>query len=667
MARRLPFSHAQYHATTPLFPIAIPMSSPERRTLLPNASLPSLPWLLLWSAIPTMVMASAVEFLPRHDLTLEVLAAVLLGALTLGVARARRELLSPSYIVRVPVLMALTVALAAAFPLLGDMQPRNQAVFGAVGPTLMGWAIFFWLLGARDDVSGHDWRNWAPPRWVLPALLAFSLALIAAVHWLAVGSRAIVSDEVVYLLQSKWIWNRDYAWHIDRELLPFFSMRKLGLTPSGGLYGQYTPGWPLVLALFDLIGLRWWSGALLGTASVWATYRLGTLLYGRAAGVIGGALLLVQPWFLVMHAGYMAHAATILCIALSAVWFLESETTSGWGRTWRWLAVGAAIALAVTVRTLTGVALGASLGLWLVVRGRLSPMEIARCAVIVVGGALPLAAWFLHYNSATNGEALRVSYQALHGAGFNLGFGTRGFTGVDEQLQRIPLPVIFTPCDAVAHLVQRLASINLGFLPYALLAPAVALFAAHRHRPRWLAVAAFAILPVLYFFYWGSEIRFYSEYLPFLMVWVGAGSLAVMGERPRVGAGLLTAAVAGSVLLNVPGRWDRIMLDEPWVRSDYTGSPARFAAFGTLEQMQRERGKLLVFVKERTRYYDVLIDRLYLYNMGGLESGILVVRDLGERNASLIARFPDRVPLLLADNGRERAATITSLPRAATP
>lgn len=639
------------------------MSSTESRPRTSTSALPSLPWLAAWGVVPALVMAGAIEFLPKHDLTLEVLAAILLAALAVGAARARRDLLTREFLPRVAVLMALTVAVAAAFPMLGAMQPRNYAVFGTVAPTLIGWAIFFWLLGSRDENRGADWLAWSPPRWAVPALLGFTFVLIAGVHWLAVGRRAIVSDEVVYLLQSEWIWNPDYAWHIERDLLPFFAMRKLGVTPSGGLYGQYTPGWPLVLALFDLIGLRWWSGAILGTASVWATYRLGTLLYGRAAGLVGAGLLAVQPWFLVMHAGYMAHAATILCIALAAVWLLEGEGATGWGRRWRWLAVGVAIAMAVTVRTLTGVALGASLGLWLAVRGRHSVGELARCAMTVIVGAIPLAAWFLHYNWATNGDALTVSYQALHGAGFNLGFGTRGFTGVDADLRRIPLPVTFTPRDAVGHLLQRLASINLGFLPYALLAPALALFAVHRHRPRWLAVAAFAILPALYFFYWGSEIRFYSEFLPFLLVWVAAGCLVVMRERPRVGAGLIAAVVAGSALLNIPGRWERIMLDEPWVRSDYTGSPSRFAAFETLEAMQRGQGKLLVFVQERTAHYDVLIDRLYRYNADGLDSDILVVRDLGERNASLIARFPERIPLLLRDNGREAPATITRLDR----
>jgi hypothetical protein len=604
-------------------------------------------------------MGGILEFLPRLDPTLEVLAALLLAGLVTGAARARQLLLGPGYRTWVPALFVLSVAIAGAFPIVAGLTPITYAVFGSVGPTVMGWALFFWILGSPETERGGEWLSWIPPRWAVPALVLSSFTLIALVHWFAVGPRAIVSDEVVYLLQSKWMWNTEFAWNMDRELVPFFSMRKLGETPGGGLYGQYTPGWPLLLALFDLVGLRWWSGAVLGAGTIWATVRLGTRLYGRAAGLIGGGLLLVQPWFLLLHAGYMAHPASILAIALAAVWFLEGETTTGWARTWRWLGIGVAIAVAVTVRTLTGVALGASLGAWLVLRGRSSVGTIVRCAVTVIVGAIPLAAWFLYYNTATNGDALTVSYQALHGTGYNLGFGTRGFTGFNAEMERVLIPVTFTPRIAVAHLLQRLASINLTFVPYALFAPVLLLFAVHRYVPRWRVVAVFALLPMLYFFYWGSEIRFYSEYLPFLCVWVAAGALTVMQERPRTGSALLAALVAAGILLNVPGRWVRIPLDEPWVRSDYTGSPARFDAFETLEQRQREHGKLLVFVRERAPLYDVLFDRLYLYNIDGMDSAILVARDLGPRNAELIARFPDRVPYLVVDNGRETTATIT--------
>ena len=636
------------------------MPTPQRAI---TRAAPSPVWLLANAVLPSVILASAVEFLPLRNLTLEVLALVLLTALGAGAIRARHVLRSRPYTVLVPILMTVTVAAAAAFPLIDAMQPRNYAVFGSVAPTLMGWAIAFWLLGTREAGDGGDWLAWEPPRWALPALLVVSVLLLGAVHWASVGRWAVVSDEVIYLLQSKWIWHRDYAWHVDPELVPFFSMRKLGLTPSGGLYGMYTPGWPALLALFDLIGLRWWSGIIFGTLSIWVTFRLGALLYSRAAGLIGAALLLVQPWFILMHAGYMAHAATIFCIAVSALWLLQSETATPRGRAWRWLAVGVALAVAVTVRTLTGVALGASLGLWLVIRQRLTIGELLRCALTVVVGAIPLAAWFFHYNWATNGEPLRISYQAMYGDGYNMGFGIRGFTAFNDQMERVRVPITFTPRDAVSHLLQRIVGINFSFVPYALFAPILVVLAAHRHRPRWLVLAVFLILPALYFFYWGSEIRFYTEYLPFLYIWIAAGCLTLMRERPRLGASLLAATFACSGLLNVQGRWPRTTLDEPWNRSAYAGSPARFAAFDTLEAMQRKRGKLLVFVRERGKLFDVAIDRMYQFNAEGLESEILVVRDLGEKNAALRARFADRIPVLFEDNGRERAATITVLTR----
>lgn len=659
MARPLPriLPRSTIRSATP-FPSLPGMTSSDSGS---TTASPSPSWLILGGALPAAVMASALEFLPLKELQLEVLAGVLLAAMLAGAFRGRRLLLSRDYVLRIPMLMLASVVVSAAFPLIDRMEPRNVSVFGSVAPTLMGWALFFWLLGSREQEPGRDWLAWSPPRWALPTLLVVSMLLIAVVHWLAVGRRAMVSDEVIYLLQAKWFFQRNYSWHVPTEFVPFFSMRKLGVTPSGGLYGQYTPGWPAVLALFDAVGLRWWSGALLGTVTIWATTRLGTLLYSRAAGLLAGALLLVQPWFLLLHAGYMAHPASIAALALAGVWLIESESRDGWSRSWRWLAVGVAIAVAVTVRTLTGVALGASLGLWLVVRGRMPIATLVRCAVTVVVGAIPVAAWFLQYNVATNGEALRVSYQALHGDGFNLGFGIRGFTGFNEQMQRVRIPVTFTPRVAVSHLLQRLAGINLTFFPYALLLPSLVLFAAHKHRPRWSVVAVFAILPALYFFYWGSEIRFYSEFLPFLAAWIATGILAVMRDRPRLGSALLAASVASSAILMVPTRWTGITLDEPWVRSAYTGSPSRFAAFDTLDRMQRERGKLLVFVQEQNRLLDVLIDRLYLYNISGLESPVLVVRDMGERNAALAARFPDRIPLLLRDNGRLTPVTITPL------
>lgn len=623
-------------------------------------------WAIAAGVVPAVVIAAVFEFLPMAGGRAKLSLVLLLAAIAAGALRARSTLLAAPYRTLVPILLGVTVAIAAAMAVRTNQDSLSYTLAWTVGPTLAGWAILFWLLPGRDSAPA-DAVPWEPPRWAMPALLAATATLLTVVHQLSVGRWFLVSDETIYVLQSLWMGEPGYAWHIDRELLPFFVMRKLGVTPGGGIFGMYTPGWPALLALFDAIGLRWWSGIILGTASVYVTYRLGLHLHSRAAGVIAAVLLATNPLFLLLHAGYMAHAATILCIALAALWLLEGEGGSGWTRGARWGGAGVALAIAVTVRSLTGVALGLSLALWLVVRRRMSMAEMVRCAATVILAALPVAAWFLHYNQATTGSPFLLSYQALHGTGYDLGFGTRGFTTIDEQLRRTQIPMLFTPGDAVTNLLSRLAGINFGFFAYALFAPLLVVFAAYRHTPRWLTVAIFLVLPLLHFFYWGSDIRFYSEYLPFLFVWGAAGVLAVARHSPALAMRLVAALVASNAVLSVPERWDRIPLDEPWQNSAYRISPARVALFEQLDATARARGKLLVFVHEQVPGLDNLIDRLYQFNARGFDSDVLVARDLGERNATLIARFPDRIPLLVIDRGRTTPADVAELPRRAVP
>lgn len=78
------------------------------------------------------------------------------------------------------------------------------------------------------------------------------------------------------------------------------------------------------------------------------------------------------------------------------------------------------------------------------------------------------------------------------------------------------------------------------------------------------------------------------------------------------------------------------------------------------DSLAREHGRLLLFSREQTRF-DIQIDRLYVFNGDGFDGRILVARDLGPRNAELISRFPDRVPFLVDDQGRDKSAIFTRI------
>ncbi|MEO7964347.1 MAG: hypothetical protein ABIT38_10635, partial [Gemmatimonadaceae bacterium] len=284
-----------------------------------------------------------------------------------------------------------------------------------------------------------------------------------------------------------------------------------------------------------------------------------------------------------------------------------------------------------------------------------------RCALAVGVGALPLVLWFLHYNEVTSGAAFKLSYQAFHGSGFNLGFGSRGFLGYDAAMNRVRIPVDFTPVVAIRHLLDMVLGVNLNFVAYAFLAPLVVVFALYGHRPNGRVLAAFLLLPLLHFFYWATGLRFYSEFLPLLLVWVAAGIFAVAQKNRALAARLTIAILVSNFVLAFPTRATSVTLASGWVRSAYFQSDGRLATFRTLENMSQARGKLLVFVSERIPRMDIMFDHLYQYNEQGLDSRILVVRDLGPRNKSLMARFPDRVPLMLRDRGRDGEASIQEL------
>lgn len=616
----------------------------------------------LSSALLMVIAASLFGYLPKLSDSVQ-LASVITALVCLAVTlRSAGPLRASGLTTGTLLMVTATILPVLVFATLAAEGHRTVLVGGA-GPTLLGWAVALWLFAETHRAEQASVRQWTLPRVAVPILLTAVFVLLAVVHQLAVGRWAVQSDEVIYLLQSAWFGAPDYGWRVSPDLVPHLLMRKLGVTPGGSLYGMYPPGWPAVLALFDAVGLRWWSGVVLGTCSVYGTFRLGSLLYSRESGFLAAVLLAVNPWFLVLHAGYMAHALTIACVLFAAVWLVESETCRGWPRGWRWIAVGAILALVGTTRPLTGVTLAASLGVWMIVRRRLTWPELAACAAASLIGVLPIAAWFLHYNLVTNGVATRLSYQALHGDGYNLGFGTRGFTGFDESMQRVRAAVVeFTVRDAVEHFARRLSSVNLSFVPYSLLAPLVLFAHRAKHRIQWKAVAVFLVLPVAYFFYWGDDTRFYSELLPFVLAWSAAALLAVRRARPPFGMALIIAVVTGSVMLNVPGRWERLALDGPWQRSAYTENPARFALFEQLDSLQREKGSLLVIVRERSPLLDVLLDRVYQFNVRREGADVLVVRDRGLANDKVMARFPERTVVMVSDSGRVTPAGVRVLP-----
>jgi hypothetical protein len=615
-------------------------------------------WLLI--AFTSVIFAASVELLPRFGVRLRIV--LLVTAVWLGVSAwiGRRALLSRPYRPAVPLLLALSYAFVALAALARGQNPLDTDRLAAYCAISVGWATLFLLIGTQRSPAVH--KVVEPSRRVAWGIIALSAIVIMIAHGLATPRWPLISDEAIYVLQSEWFFKPNHSWAVPREIADFFVMRKLGYNADAQhFYGMYPPGWPAVLALFNTVGLRWWTPVFIGAACVALTFFSGARLHSRAAGALAASLLAIHQLFVIDYAGYMSDGFVTFTTLTAGMSLLAAETASKRRRFVLGLVAGLALGVGVTARPLSGLALGVALSLWTLIRRQSRIRELAPLgAGTVLGGILP-AAFLLRYNAVTNGEPLRLAYQALHGNGYDLGFGTRGFYVYTQALERVQIPIDFTPAVAVSHLFERLADWSYAAIPIALLLPLVALALAHRVPLRLRYVAPFAILPAIYFFYWGSTVRFYAPLLPFLLIGCAVLLLDLVPRDAGTTLGIILSSFVGSLFFALPYRTSPGGLDSPWTRSAYFRDPGRIATLDSLRALGERRGPLLVFARQQDNPFDNLLDRLELLNADGLNSRVLVARDLGARNAELRARYPERRVYLVEDGGRESLSRITPL------
>ena len=599
-------------------------------------------------------------------------------AFAAGAWRRREELVRGGYARAALLAFAASLAVTAAPFAMVIAKIEPTAVAERLAYTLIGWCLFLWLppLAVHAPASGAASSGAASSGalgetratsdggrgWLAPALLGLAaLAILALAHRLLLGDGVLVHDEALYRLQARWLGSPGYAWRFDRELEPFF---RLILTDvrDGRMVSQYPPGWGVLLAGFVALGIEWWSGAVLGAAAVVLTYLLGRRLHSHRAGLIAGALLATQHWFIEWSAGYFSHGATTMLAAAGGWLLLEGEARRGRARAIAWVSAGLALGGLLTIRPLTAVTLGVSLVLWLALRRRLAARDWGAMVGLLALGGLGPALWLLHYNQVTTGSPLVFGYHLVNGDLHALGFGTRGYRGVDPTGAYVTLPYEYTVMKGVRRLVERAWDAAHGLVPLALLVPIVLAGVASRYRVRWATVAAFLLTPGAYFFYFNSEIRFFTELLPFLYAGIAVILCAVWARSAGAARALVTGLLAASVLFAATWQADRD--GDPWtLGSWYIRFRASLADFDAVAAARERHGKVVVFVREPTAWNPTL-GRLFVLNAEGLAGDVVVARDLGPRNGLLMRRLPGHTPLLLTWDGDERhAATLEPLPR----
>jgi hypothetical protein len=567
--------------------------------------------------------------------------------------------------------------------------PRQKAFLRGVGVTALAFAAIALTplaLGAPNFTSIEQavlpvmamiaatlWLRWddalsiaepAKPRadssraWLYLAVVVF-VALVTVANRVLVGDFPEVTDEASYMLQAQWMRMPGFSWHIDPSLKDFFTERHL-IDRPGQLAVLYPPGWPAVLGLFDAVGLRAEWGVFVGSLTLLCTYRISVLLHDRRVATLAVVLLVSSQWFLSLHASYMSHGVTMMFAAAAVVAMLEADRRAAGPRLAHWAAAGALLSLAVASRPLTGAALGSGLVLWVWMRNPMPLSDRMRTAVCLLAGALPGLAFLLYYNASTTGSPLVFGYNAVYGSLQNPGFGLRGWRVYDETLARVPVVEEFTPLRAVMQFAITLANAALTWLPVFALGPI--LLAARHLGIRWQARSWWPILllPGAYFLYFFRDLRFWSEALPYFAMGVAWLLIGIRDRAPALGAQLIAIMLAGQITLLVPGRGVAPYGNRPW--RAYMPATAARINFQAIERLKAEHGKLLIFAREPGPGFAPLRDRLMVYNGEGEAGDVLVARDLGDRNAELMRRYPDRTAFLFI-----RETSAGSIPATITP
>lgn len=405
-------------------------------------------------------------------------------------------------------------------------------------------------------------------------------------------------------------------------LSEFFNVVHVG-NRDGKWFSVYPLGWPLIWAL----GLQWRIVDLLNpfmtSLSLVFFYQAGQKLFGRLAAALGVFLMAISPFFMFTSASYFSHGTCLLAVGVFIFSFLKwTETESSRGKIAWAILCGLACGYGLLTRYLTMAAIAAPFCLYHYIPLFLRRRKWHASDLWFIGVVSVFIAITLWHNWRVTGKA------------------TKAPNKYDKRWERLGFQGDYTPLDAARYVIARFFYL-MPWFPAALIAGYLlslgwprAEAGGKRNLFRW----GFFYPVFGYFFYysWGGNQwgpRYYYEGLPFLAITVAEFLVYLYKVRgPMVRKFILGVAIA---CLPAVG-----ML---WIKQ---------AAF--YRQAQAERKALYVLAETTIRTPAIVFIRGHLggllpllnedtvRNSPFLDTRILYAHDLGEKNNSLMAYFPDR-------------------------
>ena len=394
---------------------------------------------------------------------------------------------------------------------------------------------------------------------------------------------------------------------------------------------MYPPGWSVLLMPFVALGVPWMLNPLLGAFLIVAIGWLGREIFGERVGRIACLLSLASPFLLLINGTHLTHTSTALTLTLcaAAVVRLLRDPHWAWG-----LLAGSTMLIAFLTRTFTATLFGFLLALYVFVHWRraLAAWKAVLAALLPTLAAVGL---LMAYFSVITGDPTKT--------GHAFAMADIGIFGFGEH--HSPTKAVRMTIDRLLHLNRLVIGWPIGLLALVLLP--CCLGRACLKVP-WLLLFPLSLLGTFaLFWYWEYywPARYVTAGVPMLLIVVAFGLVelaqAVRADSAalnRLPAWLGLSGLLFAVLVVIPAELQRF-------RPQFgDADQALLASIANLDQA-------LVLVSSQGEAPDLPDPRNDYFALGWWQNGIewqqapvLCVRDLGERNAEILAAFPDRQP-----------------------
>ncbi len=354
--------------------------------------------------------------------------------------------------------------------------------------------------------------------------ISISIATVFVAYFVAdriYERMAHIEDEMAYIWQAQAIAGGDLV-------LPSPPNPKSFLIPfvidyNGVRFSKYPPGWPVILAIGFLTGLRDWVNPLLSGLSIWLLYVLTKRITSSPTGLLAILLMLTSPMFLMLSGTFLSHTwSLVITLGFILAWLDIFLGQGDRKPTPEWLLIlvaGFSLGVLVLTRPMTALGIGIPFiihGFVLFARGdKATLVRIVMIGLLAGVVGLLLFAW----QFAVTGDALQNPYTLwweYDKVGFGPGFG-RWEGGYTPDLAWFNLRYSFNKSGG-----DLLGWGNLWwlFLPFGI-------WSLRRKAGGWLVAGIFPGLLLAYSLYWiGSWLygpRYYFEGLITLTILSAAG------------------------------------------------------------------------------------------------------------------------------------------------